>query len=194
MEDLVMLRISIVCATLLAVALPAQAEPRPELDGEARGIVKSFFTALKGELVGALESGGPVEAIAVCNERAPVLADEAAGASGWRVARTSLKLRNPDNAPDAWETAVLRNFDARAAAGEAPDTIEFSAVVDQQGRRTYRFMKAIPTAEKPCLACHGKTLSPQVQARLAELYPDDRATGYAAGEIRGAFTLAKPLD
>jgi excinuclease UvrABC helicase subunit UvrB len=55
-------------------------------------------------------------------------------------------------------------------------------------------MKAIPTAEKPCLACHGKTLAPQVAARLKELYPDDRATGYAAGEIRGAITLSRPLQ
>jgi predicted Zn-dependent protease len=89
---------------------------------------------------------------------------------------------------------VLRNFEASAAAGEDPNKIEFSAVVDQQGQRTYRYMKAIPTAEKPCLACHGKTLAPQVAARLKELYPDDRATGYAAGEIRGAFTLSRPLQ
>jgi hypothetical protein len=181
-------------AALLFITLPLQAEPRPELDAEARGIVKSFFSALKGELVGALEAGGPVEAIAVCNERAPALADEAAAASGWQVARTSLRLRNPDNAPDAWESAVLRNFDARAAAGEELAKIEFSAVVDQQGQRSYRYMKAIPTAEKPCLACHGKAIAPNVAARLAELYPDDQATGYAAGEIRGAFTLSKPLD
>lgn len=181
-------------AALLAAALPAQAGERPELDAEARGLVKSYAGALKGELVAALESGGPVEAIAVCNERAPELARQAAAGSGWSLGRTSLKLRNPDNAPDAWETAVLRNFDARAAAGEDPAQIEFSAVVDQQGRRTYRFMKAIPTAEKPCLACHGSNLAPQVRARLDALYPDDRATGYEAGEIRGAFTLARPLE
>ena len=186
--------IRLIACALLVFGLEVQAGPRPELDAEARSIVKSFFTALKGELVGALESGGPVEAIAVCNERAPALADEAAAASGWQVARTSLKLRNPGNAPDAWETAVLRNFEARTAAGEDPTGIEFSAVVDQQGQRSYRYMKAIPTAEKPCLACHGKALAPQVTERLAELYPEDRATGYSAGEIRGAFTLSRPLD
>ncbi len=183
-----------VTVALLATALPLQAQQQADLDAEARGLVKSFFKALKGELVGALESGGPVEAIAVCNERAPALAEETAADSGWRVARTSLKLRNPDNAPDAWESAVLRNFDARAAGGEDPAMIEFSAVVEQQGQRTFRYMKAIPTAEKPCLACHGKEIAPKVAARLAELYPEDAATGYSAGEIRGAFTLSRPLD
>jgi hypothetical protein len=183
-------------AALGLPTLPVQAEEISSLDGEARAIVKSFFGSLKGELVAAMESGGPVAAIGVCNERAPQLADAAAVAAGggWQVGRTSLKLRNPDNTPDAWETAVLRNFAARAAAGEDLQQVEFSAVVDQQGRRTFRYMKAIPTAEKPCLACHGKALAPQVQERLAELYPADQATGYSAGELRGAFTLAKPLD
>lgn len=184
----------LIAAALCALAVPAQAQEATALTGEARTTVKSFFGALKGELVGALEAGGPIEALGVCNERAPLIAEQAAAGSGWQVGRTSLKLRNPDNAPDAWETAVLRNFAARAAAGEDLQQVEFSAIVDQQGQRTFRYMKAIPTAEKPCLACHGKTLAPQVQERLAELYPEDQATGYSAGELRGAFTLAKSLD
>jgi hypothetical protein len=182
-----------VVTALLATALPAHAADTAAMAAEARTVVKSFASELKGELVAALESGGPVEAIAVCNERAPALAAAAAERSGWRVGRTSLKLRNPDNAPDAWESAVLRNFDARAAGGESPKKIEFSAVVDQQGQRTFRYMKAIPTAEKPCLACHGKAITPQVLEQLDSRYPDDRARGYGAGEIRGAFTLSKTL-
>jgi hypothetical protein len=181
-------------AACLLATLPVHAEDTAALDAEARQIVGGFFSALKGELVAALEAGGPTQAIGVCNERAPVLANEAAAGSGWAVGRTSLKLRNPDNAPDAWETAVLRNFEARRAAGEDAQKIEFSAVVEQQGKRTFRYMKAIPTAEKPCLACHGKELAPQVAEKIAALYPNDQATGYAAGELRGAFTLAKPLE
>jgi hypothetical protein len=36
-------------------------------------------------------------------------------------------------------------------------------------------------------------VSPAVKARLKDLYPDDRAVGYQAGEIRGAITLKRPL-
>jgi hypothetical protein len=55
-------------------------------------------------------------------------------------------------------------------------------------------MKALPTQEL-CLACHGTAgrIDPAVRARLAELYPGDRATGYRPGEIRGALTLRRPL-
>jgi hypothetical protein len=55
-------------------------------------------------------------------------------------------------------------------------------------------MKALPT-QPLCLNCHGAPadLSPAVKARLAERYPNDKATGYAVGQIRGAMTLKRPL-
>ena len=68
----------------------------------------------------ALAVGGPTDAIEVCKIAAPEIAATASDAQGWRIGRTSLKLRNPANAPDAWELAVLRDFEARKAAGEDP--------------------------------------------------------------------------
>ena len=54
-------------------------------------------------------------------------------------------------------------------------------------------MRALPTQEL-CLGCHGTDdrLSPAVKARLAALYPDDKAVGYGLGQIRGAMTIKKP--
>ncbi|MBL6933600.1 MAG: DUF3365 domain-containing protein, partial [Rhodospirillales bacterium] len=54
-------------------------------------------------------------------------------------------------------------------------------------------MKAIPTDEKPCLACHGGNISEEVAAKLDDLYPQDKARGYNAGDIRGAFTIRQPM-
>jgi hypothetical protein len=53
-------------------------------------------------------------------------------------------------------------------------------------------MKAIPTAEL-CVACHGSDLAPEREAQLDRLYPNDQARGFGADDIRGAFTLSKPL-
>jgi hypothetical protein len=53
-------------------------------------------------------------------------------------------------------------------------------------------MKAIPTGEI-CLACHGESISPDVATAIREAYPQDQATGFSLGDIRGAFTLSKPL-
>ena len=60
------------------------------------------------------------------------------------------------------------------------------------GKPVFRYMKAIPTAEL-CVVCHGSDIDPYVDARIRELYPDDQARGFKPGDIRGAFTLSKPL-
>ena len=53
-------------------------------------------------------------------------------------------------------------------------------------------MKAIPTQEI-CLQCHGENLHGEVVEQLANHYPHDQATGFAVGDIRGAFTIEVPL-
>ena len=159
---------------------------------EARGLVKEFFDELKSQLSDAIKAGGPVTAISVCNVTAPAIAQNLAHRSGWEVGRTSLKQRNPTNRPDAWETTVLEEFEARKAAGEAVEGMEFSQVVADDGGKHFRYMKAIPISEI-CLKCHGREITPDVQDQLTQLYPGDQATGYALGDIRGAFTLSKPL-
>ncbi len=49
-------------------------------------------------------------------------------------------------------------------------------------------MKAIPIQE-PCMLCHGEVLSSAVKEKINDLYPQDQATGYTLGQIRGAFTI-----
>jgi len=183
-------------AVLIASLLPASAvfadEALQANIDEGKGIIKAFMEDLKGELQKGMKEGGPVNAIGICNTVAPHLAEAHSQMSGWQVARTSLKVRNPDNAPDAWETAVLNEFEARKAAGEDPMKLVKAEVVEEDGRQVFRMMKAIPTAEV-CTKCHGSEIAEPVAAKLDELYPDDQARGFQVGDLRGAFTLRKPL-
>jgi hypothetical protein len=189
----------LVAAVLFAAAFTVSGPVRAEdgasaaLAAEARGVVKTFAAALSTELKAGIEAGGPVAAIEVCNLKAPALAEQASRTSGWRVGRTAQRLRNPKNAPDAWEQAGLAAFAATAATGADLTKLERFETVQQDGHPVFRYMKAIPTAEL-CVTCHGAALKPEVQARLAELYPTDQARGFAVGDLRGAFTLTKPLD
>ena len=66
-------------------------------------------------------------------------------------------------------------------------------ITRQDGKPVFRYMKAILTV-KPCLICHGQAVDAELRAHLAELYPSDKATGFALGDIRGAFTLVRPLE
>ena len=180
---------------LIIIGLPLVAtaeQDMAQLTAEGKGVIKSFFGDLKGELVKGMKEGGPVHTINVCNKVAPSLSEAHSQMSGWQVARTSLKPRNPANAPDAWETQVLNDFEARKAAGEDPMQIVKTEIVEENGHKVFRMMKAIPTAEV-CTKCHGVDLAPAVVEKLDELYPEDQARGFKVGDLRGAFTLKKTL-
>lgn len=160
---------------------------------EARAVAGSVPPMLLSVLTEEIKQSGLEGAIAMCRDEAPKLARAASQETGWAVRRVSLRNRNPKAVPDAWERAALLEFDRRAVAGEKPATLERAELVQEDGRAVYRYMRALPTQEL-CLGCHGTDdrLSPAVKARLAALYPDDKAVGYGLGQIRGAMTIRKP--
>ena len=180
-------------AALVALSASAAAPPAPEaLASQARTIAGNLTLSLQGELFAAMKKGGPLEALDVCRARAPEIAAATAMGTPWRLGRTALKVRNPKNAPDAWEAARLGEFRKRLAGGEEMAAVEAWEVVEVEGRPVFRYMKAIG-ATSPCLTCHGSALKPDVAAKVKELYPDDQAVGFASGQLRGAYTLSRPL-
>jgi hypothetical protein len=189
---------SLFCAGLLtaAAALPTGASPEPDatvLTGQAKASAAAFATALKSELTAAMQAGGPLQAIAVCNSKAPAIAREVSLQQGMQVSRVSERNRNPGNAPTEWQATVLQEFQARLEAGEHVDSLAWHDIQVTDDGREFRFMKAIPTAPL-CLACHGEAIAAPVAAELAELYPDDKATGFREGDMRGAFVVTRSLD
>ena len=181
----------ITAAVFLAAApLTLHAEAADPNLNQARTLVKQFAGQLQAEVAAGMKAGGPVHTIEVCSVKAPAIAAEITESSGWQVGRTSLKLRNPANTPDAWELQVLEQFEARKAAGEPVDKLEFAEVVGSGDDQQYRYMKAIPTGEV-CLNCHAAEIKPPVEEKLSQIYPQDQARGFSLGDIRGAFTLSK---
>ena len=180
--------------TALLLASPAAGDELAALKDEAKGLIKNFATELQSELVSAMKSGGPVNAIGVCNVKAPQIAAEISRGSGWSVARSSHKLRNPVNEADDFTATAIADFLKRQSDGEKPDTMVKAEIVEEDGKKVFRLVKAIPTGEV-CLTCHGaESVKPEVEAALKEHYPDDKARGFKIGEMRGVFTLKKALN
>jgi hypothetical protein len=188
--------IALAAAALAAMAvLSARAADETELLTTSRQIAGQLLQRLGGELRAELARGGPEGAIAVCKKAAPEIAGELSRQTGARVARVSLRTRNPMlGQADSWEQTVLADFDRRAAAGEKPETLEYAELVEEPQGRYYRYMKAIPV-QPLCLTCHGTdaTVPESVKAGLKADYPHDRALGYSQGQIRGAVTIKRPL-
>lgn len=163
-----------------APAEPAPAEPAAsEAEAVWRERGAAAIGALKRELVGeltaAMAEGGAENAIEVCRVRAPAIA-KAVGSPGIRVGRTSHRLRNPANAAPAWVAPLLEDW----VAGRR--TTEPAVVALGDGRGGY----VEPLFAAPmCLTCHGESLAPELEAKLRALYPEDRAIGFRAGELRG---------
>ena len=177
-----------------ATAKPAAAPmDKAALAEEAKTAIKAYGGSLKSELQTAMQSGGPVNALTVCNTKAPEIAKSVSESQHLQISRVSLRNRNPTTGvPNEWQTQVLNDFEARKVKGEAIESLVYSETVKQGDKQEFRFMKAIPT-EAMCLTCHGTEISPAVMTRINELYPQDKATGFKEGDLRGAFVVVKNL-
>ncbi len=154
----------------------------------ARGAAKALGQDLMGALQGALKGGGPAEAIYFCADSAQVRTARFQE-EGLTVRRVSARLRNPANAPDSLESAALDLLARRHAAKDLP--AELAEVrVGADGTRTLHYMKPILVAQT-CLACHGPAddLGPDVREMILLRYPKDAATGFHAGDLRGAISV-----
>lgn len=183
---------AIVALWLMMGAATAMADQSSD-KSEGRQASMALGGALKQALMAAMKEGGPLAAIAVCNLSAMPITDQVSAQSDWTVARTSLKIRNPANTPDAWEREQLQAFQQQLDAGAEPGSLEVLHTELRDGKPVQRYMKAI-MVEGPCLACHGSQLSADVEQALDARYPQDQARGYQPGELRGAFTLERPLS
>lgn len=123
---------------------------------DARTVATTVPPKLLAALTEAIQRSGPEGAIAQCRDEAPRLARAASEQTGWAVRRVSLKPRNPKAVPDAWERATLEDFDRRAAAGEAPATLERAEVVQEGGQSVQRYMRAL-AVQPLCMNCTARS-------------------------------------
>ena len=172
---------------LSACASSELADDRAKMAEEAQArseiLADRFQKELLSALTAAMAAEGPQGAIGVCSSIAPALAAQLSEESGASVRRTALKTRNPAAKADATEQRVM----ARWAAAPLDDEGRPKRWTAREGGE-YRYMRAIPTMPM-CLACHGENIAPEVTAAIRAHYPEDQATGFAPGQLRGAFSI-----
>ena len=177
----------VVAAAWSVLALPvARGQAQfPAETAKAEQAMNELQTALLATLRSAIEAGGPAAAVDVCRTEARTIAEGVALKQGIELGRTSHRVRNPANAPRPWARAIVEgSAGTKAAAGQI-------RVVDL-GERV-GVLRPIGTAEM-CTRCHGA--APDVKRNLGEAlttaYPQDRAVGFAAGDLRGWFWAEVP--
>ena len=127
-----------------------------------------------------------VEAIDYCNLEAPEITQKVP--DGVEVGRTSHKVRNPANEPTDLLQAPLDYYLEMERLGN-----ETSGQITQLPSGEWLYVEPIYT-QAMCLACHGENLAPEVQTAINDKYPNDKATGFKEGELRGMFWLKLQED
>ena len=175
-------------ATPLAIA-SAQGATRPGTPNEAlaRAVHEvEQLDALRSSLARTFASGGVVANDStfaqVCK---PVKAQalKFAKENGWMVGQLAERNRNADNTLDA---GAQRAFMLMRRNPEVMGEWVRATYKGQQGTRYFRRI----TVERACLACHGKR-----EARpdfVKKNYPNDKAFGFAAGDLRGIYSVFIP--
>lgn len=158
-------------------------QPDQAFTMKAEQLADQLQSDLQAELSSALAITGPVGAIGVCQSAAPTIADNLSAQSGLEVSRIASQNRNPDNSIEPELASLYAELEAQPLDGGKPVAIHRQI----DGRSVY--MRAIPMRERPCAACHGTEVAPEVRDAIQAQYPSDRATGFKSGDLRGAFLV-----
>lgn len=110
------------------------------------------------------------------------------------IRRTSYRVRERRNTPDAADLAALDLVRISLNSGEQPPKILVQKVERPGVAPEWRVYRPISVAPN-CLLCHGpvESLQPGVRNALERYYPEDKATGYSAYDWRGLIRVSYEL-
>ncbi|MBU7580312.1 MAG: DUF3365 domain-containing protein [Porphyrobacter sp.] len=180
--------IALACLTAASGCSQPEVSSKPDqaFVGRATGLADEHQASLQKALIESMSQVGPVGSIGVCQSTAPAIDAELSTTSGMQVSRIARRNRNPANAvPD--ELAELYQELEREPLDNGKPRFVTATIADK-----HVYLRAIPMKEQPCAACHGNDIAPEVSSAITAAYPQDKATGFQAGELRGAFFVSKP--
>lgn len=152
---------------------------------EGAAFAQNTQKILGKNLMQAMEKGGPAYALAFCNTKAMPLTDSMAVYHKVKISRVSDKPRNPNNKASSEQENVISTFKEQLVSNG-----EVQPILVKKEDQVHFYQPII--TNNMCLKCHGDTqndIDDKVIKSLADLYPEDRATGYAENEIRGAWHI-----
>lgn len=174
-------RFSLYAFLLASSLLSAQPLAQEQIVQKGNEISGKLLQTLGGELKTHMQNGGALNALHFCSQNALTLTDKVAKESDAKIKRVALLNRNPLNAPSSEEEKIILDWQSMAKMGKVLPTYELKKGV---------YYKPILINNEACLKCHGnlETDSPLAKA-IKETYPEDKATGYKMGDLRGMIVI-----
>lgn len=153
---------------------------------KGKEVAQTSFKEMRGQLVTQMKEGGPIQGIPFCNEQALPITRSLSDKFNVTIKRTSDKLRNQKNAPSERELEIIQNYKNSLANNEQLVPIVELDINNKKHFYTPILLKA------ECLICHGKlneSINSETAALVKSLYPNDKATGYEEGDLRGIWSI-----
>lgn len=145
---------------------------------------------LAGNLIPAVQEHGTLYALDFCNIKAHPLTDSMAVELQASIKRVSDHPRNPDNIANESELEFITG-----AKIELSNSGKASSAILQKGDRVVGYYPIV--TNQLCMQCHGdpdSQISGETLAKIQELYPEDKATGYSEGELRGIWVVEMAIQ
>ncbi len=170
----------LILAVLVATGLSG--ENLEEVFNIGQSGAKLLLKSLGGEMKKQMSSGDIEKAIEFCSQEALTLTEKIDNELGENVyiKRISTKYRNPKNKPTKTEAKMLFML-------ESTNSPLLTKVSDKE----YKFYQPLRIGKPVCLTCHGtaEDMPENVRAKIHKLYPQDKATNYKFGDLRGAIVV-----
>jgi len=127
----------------------------------------------------------PSAATLFCAKNATRITKEIGQKHSVIIKRVSEKNRNPQNIPDADDQKIINEF--KTLLEQNKKTPEYLVVKNGDATKYY---EPIYTNQL-CAACHGMEdeIAKETKEQIKKLYPNDKAVGYKAGELRGLMVV-----
>lgn len=143
-------------------------------------------TKLLEELQASITANGAANSIDKCSLKSPEIEKLISENENAIIRRVSDNYRNPAHKPTQDEQNSITLWKLELEKGNKdlfPMTVESEDGI--------QYMKPIIISSPTCLKCHGKEneIEPETLKKIKEKYPEDKATGYEMGQLRGAITI-----
>ena len=148
-----------------------------KVDGEK--IAKDLLKTLGSNMKKHMKQGGVMDAVNFCTINAYPLTQKVSDKYGDKISikRVTLKERNPAN------KANNKDIKALKALENSPNFII-------EDKSSFTYYKALRIKKQVCLKCHGDiSKNTKLSKYILKTYPNDKATHYKMGDLRGAVVV-----
>lgn len=142
--------------------------------------------SLQKALKKAINEGGLEYAIEFCHIEALPITDSVSITESVEIKRLAKKYRNPLNETDSIQSEIYKTYILDWLSGKP---LKPRIIPDENQHPVYYnpiYVGAL------CLNCHGEVgtnINPDLADKISEFYPDDKATNFKRGQLRGMWAI-----